>query len=73
MVHLCVWLPPLFGHPETCHAGTSLARDRAGRHVELVDPLDPEVSGVLQSRSPPLGLAAYRVTDVSGLRRKRGR
>ena len=73
MVHLYVWLRPLFGHLETCHAGTSWAKDHVGRHVELVDPLDPEVSGVLQSRSPPFGLAAYRVTDVSGLRRKRGR
>ena len=73
MVHLCVWLPPLFGHPGTCHAGTSLERDHAGRHVGLVDPLGPEVSGVLQSRSPPFGLAAYLATDVSELKRKRGR
>ena len=73
MVHLCVWLPPLFGHPGTYHAGTSLARDHVGRHVGLVDPLDPEVSGVPQSRSPPFGLAAYLATGVSGPKRKRGR
>ena len=72
MVHLCVWLSLLFGHPGTCHAGTSLARDRAGRRVGLVHPLDPGVSGVLQSSSPPFGLAAYGVIDVSGPGRKRG-
>lgn len=72
MVHLCEWLPPLFGHPGTCHAGTSLARDRAGRHVGLVGPLDLGVSGVLQSQIPPFGLGGHRVIDVSGLRKKRG-
>ena len=64
MAHLCVWLPLPCGRPETCHAGTSSAKDCAGRHAGMVRPLDLAAFGVLRSPLPPLGLAALGVVGV---------
>lgn len=64
MAHLCGWLPLPCGRLGTCHAETSLATDRAGQHVGMVDLLDPAAFGVLRSRNPPLGLAAFGVVGV---------